>query len=1659
MRRKVVLWAALALAAAGCSNEVTGPEPSVSDGPSGAPTDPSFVCNEQVETWVTLSGEDFSPLVIDSINKDAVTSAELQTITLDLVALVEGGETSETMSTTIENDVMNNVKWISSQELRFRIWPELELMAGVYNVTVKNANGSEVTEEAGLGVLPRPVISALVPSFTCLAQGEREFVAEGDFFLVDGDDRPTVDVGGSIITPTAAGDCRDLAPIFGGKQLCKTLTFTLAEAAFEPSVQDVEILNPAPAACRSDKAVDGSELRIVPPPSVTQIVEEVACLDEGERSFVISGADFVGYDGAVPTIHVGDKSYMGTLSGCGAVSVYGGEFDKCTDVSFTVPMTDLAVGVHAVTVENPSPAGCTSSETLELTIVPPPTVTTVVPEVLCSEQLENVITITGTDFLVVDNVAPSVAVGGTDFGSTASNCEAVPSIVNSTVERCTELSVTVPAGTLTAGEQNIDVTNPSPAGCTSTDTVSVAFVPPPSVTTLVEEYTCVETRNATIRVEGTGFIDVGGTLPTVEFGGVDATVTAIENCAAIAGTTTAQTCTALVVEVAEGTVIPGLHEAIVTNPVPAACASTEVVELEVYDAPAVTDVQPGFFCTDAGNTDITVTGTNFFTVDGNNPQILFGGQMIATTVTTATCAATSRANVEVCTELTATVPQANLNTGATAIAVVNPDPIQCETAATTDIHLWGPPTIASLTPGAVCAGSAFDGVVTLTGTSFLRIDGALPSVLVEGNSVAVDSLTGCTAVTHPTLAVETCTTLALTVPAAIRANDVTIDVTNPAPSDCGGSATTQLVHAPTPTIASVTPLRLCDAGGDIQITGTNFDANIDVTLGTTSAATVVVNNDGTSLTATFAAGLTEGVHDVIVTNPNTCTATYGDQVRVVTGPRAFYVDPPVVYNGIATQVTIYLTGLFGGAVTAGNIIDTNGNVIALTNITFDANKPNTLQAVIPANALEMGLTTDIFDVELFDDLNCSESSDDLVTDVDELTVSVSEIDPPFGWTSANTPVSVLSASPAPAGESNFAATPRVYLNPTVPQVGAVATEVRAVEFLSTLELNGIVPTNLPVDTYDVIVINPDGSVGLLAGGYDSTLEPPPLVDAVSPGSWITGETALAFDVEGQDFRSASIDVTCIDPSGGEVTAVANVTAETSTTLSATIDTSNFLQLSVCVIRVTNTADGTYAEFAPISTTNPSGKFVQFQSGTMLRTARRAHSMAGGEASRKARYLYTIGGDAGVRTNPLASVEYASINRLGQPSPWMDMRAQSMLPSPRTESAAVQVGDFIYLVGGYHETATAGVYDVMSDISRARVLEPFDAPTISNVEFDIDPALVGGPTPGVYYYRVAAVMGAADASNPNGETLASERQPVRIPFAGIDLSLTWTPVAGAAEYRIYRSPQADDLAGTEELLATIPAAQTTFVDDGSVATTAGETPLPLGTLGMWHTVENLTVGRANHAVAASVDPADPNTWYIYVAAGETGAGGLLNSVEIVTITVDPTTGHQTLGTMRTAANLSIARTELGMVRGDNQNASYLNASYLYVLGGRDAANFNKIIEVAEVVAGGDIAAWTPTSQDGKTRMAGYATAIANNALVMAGGQNGGPTSTSDKLGVSLADAPDLDSATSLANTSLTPRYQMGYVAFGGFLYITGGDDDDTNTTATRTMDYSILGGTP
>ena len=287
-------------------------------------------------------------------------------------------------------------------------------------------------------------------------------------------------------------------------------------------------------------------------------------------------------------------------------------------------------------------------------------------------------------------------------------------------------------------------------------------------------------------------------------------------------------------------------------------------------------------------------------------------------------------------------------------------------------------------------------------------------------------------------------------------------------------------------------------------------------------------------------------------------------------------------------------------------------------------------------------------------------------------------------------------------------------------------------------------------------------------------------------------------------------------------------------------------------------------------------------------ARRGHGMVGAAITTALSYLFVIGGDGGSLATAKRSVEGASVSKFGDLSTFQQQRNQ--LPAPVTFGTTKRIGQFIYLAAGYSGTALSNV------VYRAHILSPRQTVAI-DVAIDVTDVSTSWPlSGGFYYYRVAAVYGASDASNPSGESLPGDYLSIRFPkqVPNLAVVLAWDSIPGAVSYRLYRTNTANENAGNLQLVAEVPkssGARVEFEDSGAAVLNA-DAPLPDGSLGKWHAIGTLPVsaiGMTSNAVRVGQDG---NTYHYYVAGGQTSTAssdGGTTGVHMCTVALTPEAG--------------------------------------------------------------------------------------------------------------------------------------------------------------------------
>ncbi|MBT9557019.1 MAG: DUF4215 domain-containing protein [Myxococcales bacterium] len=961
-------------------------------------------------------------------------------------------------------------------------------------------------------------------------------------------------------------------------------------------------------------------------------------------------------------------------------------------------------------------------------------------------------------------------------------------------------------------------------------------------------------------------------------------------------------------------------------------------------------------------------------------------------------------------------------------------------------------TISSVSPPVACVGAAPSTLrLSSGGRGFLFVEGKAPVVTFAGLPVAIQNKLGCSPIAGGFVSAEGCAQLDVAIPnVGLPIGDYEITAKNPITVACSDRAIFSV--GPTPNIVSVVPSEACeDLGFTVTIFGTGLVGSTQVTLVGPSGQ--VVSSVSTELLApgqlraTFD-GLVEGKWAVRVSNGPGCEDQLDDAIDVFPRPVVFFVDPPVIYNGVDVQASVYVANVNGGSVAEVAIRRVGTSTWIPIPHVYDPLRPFRVQTTVPRDLIAAGERVD-FEFSLTDGLGCPASLSGVAALTKIVSVSPFVMAPPFGGQSSSTGVTIE----IPDGSAGvpFQEIPRVYLNP-IGDTG-VATPLSSLGFLSGRSLTGLVPGGLPPGDYQVIVVNPDGTVGISSppipeGGFRITTAPPPQIRTIAPGSIPTPDTVVK--VFGSGFVAPTVRLECDVPGVAtpQLFGATNVALQ-SYGLDFTMDSADAPpQDSVCVVRVTS-SDGSFAEFSALVLLN-SAENIPDSTDTQkpMQVARRAPAIEVGSVSTTSRFLYAMGGDNGAVATALSSIEVMPLTPFGNlEGAWRTLSVP--IPGAVTAAQSASLGRFIYLVGG--ESGSGPTASVL----RAEVLQPTDTP-----EFDgnLEIALSGsGLGPGLWYYQVSAVMAATDADNPGGETLPSEPLPIVVPAwapSGFLVTLRWSAVPGAASYRLYRSQVADGALSSVRRITELPAGTTSFSDPTTPAAPAAA-PRQLGDLGTWRVLPNMTAPRAGFGLAVARDPGNLNRHYLYAVGGRSTGGTPVGTWE--SLQLDTTgDGSQAVAAswVSGGANTVPARHDHGVWAVDVGVVSPPGVgndddAWIFIGPGTGAANATRIYS-AQVKAGGALGTFA-LAFNGNASRSGYGAVAISSQLFLLGGRVSGAISSSRDS--SLITGPGTISNVNATPGDLSVAREFPGTALGsGRIFLVGGQTPSGPTSSVESSPW-------
>ncbi|MFO8072096.1 MAG: DUF4215 domain-containing protein [Polyangia bacterium] len=966
--------------------------------------------------------------------------------------------------------------------------------------------------------------------------------------------------------------------------------------------------------------------------------------------------------------------------------------------------------------------------------------------------------------------------------------------------------------------------------------------------------------------------------------------------------------------------------------------------------------------------------------------------------------------------------------------------------------------IESIEPPVVCTGQVpAQLTLSASGLGFLEIEGEEPAVSWDGTEITgalVDST--CQSIYGVMIEARACTSMTIEVPTLPDSPgdiaDYEITVTNPVTQDC--TATALYSVAPAPSIDTVNPQEVCsDTEIVLDITGSDFMASTQVwlthqeTSDEYPADSTSVASDGTSMQATWESGLPAGDYDLTVSNGEGCESTLLGALSVYPRPIIFFIDPPVIYNAIDFQATLYVANINGGAISEVLARRLPSGTFEVLDHTYDPEEPWKVQVTFPAGMVGPGEQFS-YEVTLEDALGCEATLNGVVDLTQVVTLADFELRPPFGGATSSTPISIVIEDTS-SGDL-FQEIPRVYLNPTTG--GGMAKGLKSVGFLDATELSAVVPAGMSTGEYQAIVVNPDGTVGVsdppIPGGFTVKADDPPVIDYIAPGS-VPGAGSTVY-VFGENLDGTAVTLICRAPD--DTVAEFDGTAISTETYGLTFEVPNGItENSVCVVRAIN-ADDAYSDYSALVFLNPAENILPgAESAHSMNSARRAPVSLVGNVTRTSRFLYALGGDDGSAAGATASCEAAPLSPFGEIKGDFEPLPID-LPEERTLAQGASIGRFIYVVGGDDGTGP------VESGYRAEVLQIDDAPEITgDLSIDLEPDGIG---PGLWYYRVSAVMDATDPDNPGGETLPSEALPITVPSWAPDdfqVTLRWSPVPGAASYRVYRSPAADDSLSEVALIGSTSAGDPgitsddvlELTDDGLTA--GAQLPRKQGDLGEWIALPQMGEARAAFGLAVGTDPVDDNVKYLYAVGGDDGSGPL-GTYEYLDVTIQADGSQQVGSWSADATNTFDAKQECSAYTVDAFVAPpptfALDETWIYIGPGNGSGFESTRFQSAAVQAGGQLSSWILAFL-GDVSISGYGGVAVSSQVYTLGGLVEGTISANRQSGF-------VEAGGTLTNINDTPgdlavaRELMGCTLGSGRIFLVGGNTSSGPTDSVESM---------
>jgi hypothetical protein len=780
---------------------------------------------------------------------------------------------------------------------------------------------------------------------------------------------------------------------------------------------------------------------------------------------------------------------------------------------------------------------------------------------------------------------------------------------------------------------------------------------------------------------------------------------------------------------------------------------------------------------------------------------------------------------------------------------------------------------------------------------------------------------------------------------------------------------------------------------------------------------------------------------------------------------AFFASPQTFYYNATTTVSVYVAGLPS---TTGVTITFSQAGVSSSSYTFSASSVNSgiVTFSVPAGSLGQGS----YDVSILTDANtCPAVLRNGIRVAASLTIDIISVDPAFIWSGEEKPTSVTIAT-----NGGMISTPDILLVPNSNNSAALV-QLRAVVFNSPSSATALVPTGLAVGSYDLIILNPDGGLGVRKNGITIVDAEPPRIDSIAPVVYRLGSNT-PMTLFGDFFHNATASMACDNAPMTELPVA--IPGQSNTTIDMSFPDALLAANSFCIITVVND-NGAYTRFSGIGIAASSYNLATFRSpatGTPnLVTARRGTSTVVGRATKSSKFLYAIGGDAETSNDYVAStttnmntVESINVDIFGHlGGSWSVQR--NLLPTSCSLGSSAAVGQYVYFSCGHEGTGAS------NKVYKANVLDPNIVPGVhtSVLTFNSSASTQSVFSQGLFYYRVSAVYASDDEINPGGETLPSELIAVKLPSVtkgAFTVKISWDSVNDAVGYRIYRTSYAGAPPENATLIHNITSSSSgpfTWTDDGSYDPNGSTTPFPPGSLGNWTLAPSLITGRAWAAMVASNDPsgAAPLDYTFMITGGIDSSGTAIPGYETMKLTINPSEGttreNHTITEQWTSGSSALSTARYGLsaataLSNDAPGAVPQGSMFIYFGPGRTAVGTSPTgtFDGAWFYTNGSMNI-IPVSTSGSTpTKCGYClfTYTKDVGAMAAGG--GSPTGSATSFSTGIVSANDIQPISNWNSdpARFTANRVVSCVKEGAWVYAAGGT---TNSAITPDVLYGFI----